>query len=107
MESATVRRLSHDMAGVLVQVAAVATVEITKNGRPIARIVPIAPDRLGETGRAWGSSPAADRSAVTLGQRAVHLEPDGTPAAGAAAVGVGAHQFDERVVRGGVEPEPQ
>jgi len=48
METTTVRRLSHDTAGVLAQVASGATVEITKNGRPIARIVPIAPDPLAE-----------------------------------------------------------
>lgn len=46
METTTVRRLSHDTASVLAQVAAGSTVEITKNGRPIARIVPLATDPL-------------------------------------------------------------
>lgn len=46
METTTVRRLSHDTAGVLAQVAAGATVEITRNGKPIARIVPIVVDPL-------------------------------------------------------------
>ena len=46
MESTTVRRLSHDTAGVLAQVAAGATVEITKNGKPVARIIPIVADPL-------------------------------------------------------------
>ena len=46
MESTTLRRLSHDTAEVLAQVAAGTTVEITKNGKPVARIIPIVADPI-------------------------------------------------------------
>lgn len=48
MAATTVRNLSHDTAGVLARVERGEIVEITKSGRPIARIVPIAPDPLAE-----------------------------------------------------------
>jgi len=41
-----VRRLSHDTAGVLSLVESGQTVEVTRNGRPVARIVPVQPDVL-------------------------------------------------------------
>ncbi|WP_448061642.1 type II toxin-antitoxin system Phd/YefM family antitoxin [Cellulomonas hominis] len=48
METTTVRRLSHDTAGVLAHVEHGQTVEVTKNGRVVAHIVPVEPDPLAE-----------------------------------------------------------
>ena len=66
MDTTSVRRLSHDTAGVLALVADGRTVEITNNGRPVARIVPVVPDPLAELiaqGRLIPAEPGAVRPA--------------------------------------------
>jgi prevent-host-death family protein len=63
METTTVRRLSHDTAGVLALVAGGQTVEVTRNGHPVARIVPVQPDVLAGL-LASGALIAADPNAV-------------------------------------------
>jgi len=63
MERTTVRRLSHDTAGVLAVVASGQTVEVTRNGHPVARIVPVQPDVLADLVAAGLALPA-DPSAV-------------------------------------------
>ncbi|ROS31237.1 type II toxin-antitoxin system Phd/YefM family antitoxin [Cellulomonas sp. PhB150] len=63
METTTVRRLSHDTAGVLALVATGHTVEVTRNGQPVARIVPVQPDVLAGL-VASGALIAADPTAV-------------------------------------------
>jgi prevent-host-death family protein len=43
MDQISVEQLSRDTAGILARVEAGETVEITRNGKPIARIIPVEP----------------------------------------------------------------
>jgi len=48
MQQVPVRRLNQDTAAVLARVEAGETVEVTRNGRPVARIVPLTLDPVRE-----------------------------------------------------------
>jgi prevent-host-death family protein len=48
MEQIPIRALNQDTAGVLARVEHGEIVEITNRGRPIARIVPVAPDSMAD-----------------------------------------------------------
>jgi prevent-host-death family protein len=53
MEQVTIRELSQDTAGILARVEAGESLEVTKQGKPIARLVPVRPGNgnIGTPGR--------------------------------------------------------
>jgi prevent-host-death family protein len=58
MEQIPIRTLNQDTAGVLARVERGEVVEITNRGRPIARIVPVVEDALGDLVAAGSVLPA-------------------------------------------------